>query len=412
MNLRELNYILFPAWERFEHSRLLRLLGPIPELTASLTHEGQVVFVAMLISGAAGIDVRFSHLYLVFCGLVGLLVAAYLCRPMARLEGVSLRVEHPGRVAAGEVMTFTIVVRNEGPRPVYALRIRGPFLPWDVSWVGGVPSIACLEPGREARVTLRARFLRRGHRALGRFRAMSVRPLGLVSGRRILGEPVEVTVVPRVPRIVGLRRPQDSRRAGERTARGAVAGESFELLGVRPYRAGDRIRDLHARSWARVGAPIVREYRRPAQERVVVMLSAVAPGVPREIFDAAVELTAGLAAALVRAEADVALFVVGEPEVAASHVMRGGALEPMLDRLALAEVVPVGAFDALGAEVARAAAAHLVFARWDAAAADVVERVRRSGVPIEAWVVARHGVAGGARALRPEEIATGELRVA
>jgi uncharacterized protein (DUF58 family) len=265
-------------------------------------------------------------------------------------------------------------------------------------------------------VSLRARFLCRGHRALGRFRVSSVRPLGLVAGRRVLGEPVEVTVVPRVPRIVGLRPPRDSRRAGERTARGAVAGESFELLGVRPYRPGDRIRDLHARSWARVGAPIVREYRRPAQERVVVVLSAVAPKVQREVFDAAVELTAGVTAALARAEADVALFVAGGPEVAPAHALRGAALEPVLDRLALVQAVGSGAYDFLAAELNRAAAAHLVFAHWDDAAAGAVAQARRTGVPVEAWVVARHDppldARAGVRCLRPAALGADEVRVA
>jgi uncharacterized protein (DUF58 family) len=259
---------------------------------------------------------------------------------------------------------------------------------------------------------MQARFLCRGHRSLGRFRTMSVRPLGLVSGRRVLGDPVEVTVVPRVPRLVGLRPPRESRRMGEHTARGAVAGESFELLGVRPYRPGDRIRDLHARSWARVGAPIVREYRRPAQERVVVVLSAVAPRVQREVFDAAVELTAGVTAALARAEADVAVFVAGAHETAPVHALRGAALEPVLDRLALVQAAGEGAFGFLAAEVTRAAAAHLVFAHWDEAAANVVEQVRRTGVPTEAWVVSRHEVRAGVRALRPAEIAADELRVA
>ncbi len=257
MDLRELNYILIPkSGERvddFLEGRSGRLLGPLVRFVQSATPEGTVLFVVTLVCGTASVDVTGSHLYLVFCGLAGLLLAGLLCRPFARVDGLHLRVEHPPRVAAGEPIVFTAVLRNDADTARYALRVFGPFLPWDGAWLRRRPALAVLEPGAEARVELEARLDCRGERYVGRFFVSSVRPLGLMSGRRVYSQRVRITVVPRLREIAGLPAPPAVDEPPEERGRSLHAGESFELLGVRPYRFGDRIRDRHARSSARLG---------------------------------------------------------------------------------------------------------------------------------------------------------------
>ena len=208
MDFRELNYILIPrSTERVDdwlEGRVGRVLGPFVRIGRSLTREGQVLLVVTAVTAAAGIDVTFSHLYLVFCGLAGLWMAAFLCRPLARLDQVSLQVDRPPRVAAGQGITFSVRIHNRGEAPVYALRVRGPFLPWDGTWLSGRAGVPFLPPGGVAHVELVARLDCRGERYLGRFFTSSVRPLGVLSGPRITGERVRVMVVPRVRSIEGL----------------------------------------------------------------------------------------------------------------------------------------------------------------------------------------------------------------
>ena len=280
MDLRELNYILIPksseGIDDFLDSRTGRLLGPLVRLIQAGTTEGQVLLVVTLVAGAAGVDVTFSNLYLVFCGLAGLLAAAVLCRGFARVDDLELTIEHPPRVAAGQSLAFTAVVRNGADVPRYALRVRGPFLPWDGTWLRRRPSVPVLEPGETVRLELAARLDVRGERYVGRFWGASVRPLGLAAGPRVYSQRVRVTVVPRVFPVSGLPSPPTVDEPPEERGRSLHTGESFELLGVRPYRVGDRIRDLHARSWARLGQPMVREYRRATRRRVLVLLHAQA----------------------------------------------------------------------------------------------------------------------------------------
>ncbi len=396
MNLRELNYILIPKSSEgvddfLEHSRWAGLLGPFVRLLQSVTNEGALVFVATLIAAAAGIDVHFSHLYLVFCGLFGLLIAALICRPMARLPDVHVRIEHPPRISVGEVLNFTAVVRNEGDKARFALRVRGPFLPWDGTWIQRAPSIAVVEPGQVVRVGLAARLDVRGERYLGRFYGQSVFPLGLAGGQRVRSDRVRLTVVPRVLEVRGLPPPPAIEEPPEARGHSLHRGESFELLGLRPYRPGDRIRDLHARSWARLGEPMVREYRRATRHKITVLLDAWGDPADREGFDAAVDLTASLVNWGVQQEARVDLLVAAEPSFAMRIGQEGASLEAALD--ALAPVVacedrpPIEAL--LGDRLGRFGRLLAIFATWDAERAAQAEQLRSHAPDCRILVVHR-----------------------
>lgn len=393
MNLRELNHILIPqsadTLDRWRDKRWVRGLLVLATPLRALTREGQAVAVITLVAAAAGIDVRFSHLYLVFCGLFGLLAAAFLCRPLGRVRGLEISVEHPPRVAAGEPVTFTVVLHNRGDRPLYALRVWGPFLPWDATWIERRPSVDVLAPGATVRVLTRARFLLRGQRIVGRFTVASVRPLGLMRGPTRESARVAFIVVPRVVPVDDLPLPLGGGAPPDERGRTRTAGESFELLGVRPYRPGDRIRDLHARSWARLGVPMVREYRHAQRLRVAVMLHAAYRGGPREPFEAAVCTAASLAAWAVRQDAIVDLLIVGSEVTEVELGADVASLERALD--ALAPVGPVreaaGAEAALGGRLGRLGAALLVLPRWSDARGAEIDRLRRLGVPVEVFCV-------------------------
>lgn len=423
MNLRELNYILIPdsteGFERFAGSRLGRAVIWLTTPLWSLTREGQIALFALLVAGAAGMDVRFSHLYLVFCGLFGLLFAAWLFRPFARLAQVRFEIERPPRVQAGQVVEFTGVVHNEGPRPVYGLRVRGPFLPWDGTWESQRPHVAELRPGETARVALSARFLLRGAREVGSFWLVSAWPLGLMAGRRVASAKVHFTVIPRVVPVDGLPVPPTAREPPDERGRALTAGESFELMGVRPYRPGDRIRDLHARSWARAGQPMVREYREAARRRVAVYLHPGMRKPNRDVFDAAVSVAASLVSWAVQQEALVDLVVPGDPPAVVTVGAHLAAVERALDALApvtaraglaqpVAEMAP-GAFDRVGV-------GFLVFADWGPETAAIVARIRQL-VPAQAILVSPSAATrassaeAGVIAVDPKQVAE-RIRVA
>jgi uncharacterized protein (DUF58 family) len=169
----------------------------------------------------------------------------------------------------------------------------------------------------------------------------------------------------------------------------------MDLRGVRPYRKGDRIRDLSARTWARTGKPAVREYQEEYFTRVGVVLDGVAPrkrsARSEEAFEAAVSLTAGVVAHLGRGDALVDLLVTGG-EIHALTLGRSlGFLEQALDHLAVADleanVDRSRLLERLAPYLARLSAVVMIVDGWDEAREAFVRGVEKSGVRVHAIAV-------------------------
>ncbi|MEO5511543.1 MAG: DUF58 domain-containing protein [Longimicrobiales bacterium] len=159
----------------------------------------------------------------------------------------------------------------------------------------GVGFIALIEPGEQGSAAAEVRFSRRGIYRLQRVIAATSYPFGLFAKERDLQVDGVLTVWPRTDRPV--RMPRPAGRRGSRTAAGggaAVGAERGDFRALRPYRPGDDPRDVHWRSTARRGEPIMREYDRDAAESYWIVLDLVAA--EDIVFEIAVELTAALAA--------------------------------------------------------------------------------------------------------------------
>ncbi|MEU4746529.1 DUF58 domain-containing protein, partial [Actinosynnema sp. NPDC023658] len=115
---------------------------------------------------------------------------------------------------------------------------------------------------------------------------------GLAHARTVVGDVVEVRVVPRVLPVRGL--PGGVRRghvgADERVERGGT-----DLVGLREYVPGDDLRRLHWATSARTGTLMIREDADPARPHLAVVLDDHADGYAEgEDFEDAVEVVASL----------------------------------------------------------------------------------------------------------------------
>ena len=212
-------------------------------------------------------------------------------------------------------------------------------------------------------------------------------------------------MVPRPANVLRLGMELATRHQPGGVALASKTGESMDLRGVRPYRKGDRIRDLSARTWARTGKPAVREYQEEYFTRVGVVLDCVAPRTrsarSEEAFEAAVSLTAGVVAHLGRGDALVDLLVTGG-EIHALTLGRSlGFLEQALDHLAgpsvEANVDRNRLLERLAPHLARLSAVVMIVDGWDEAREAFVRGVEKSGVRVHAIAV---GAPSRARASR------------
>jgi uncharacterized protein (DUF58 family) len=416
VNLARLNHILIPTTkegrDRFRRSPLGRIVAPIGAFYSALSDEGRVLAVAALGIGGFGLDVASTAVYLLWSALAGLIVASLLASRVHRLDGARVEVDAPRRVTIGDPVTFSIVLHNDGPgaRDRHAVRVHGPFLPWDGTWTGAPSPSVILPAGGDVRVDLAARFSARGEHHLDAFSATALVPLGLAQGPAIASAGTRILVVPRIARVVRLHTPPGSRHQPGGVALASRTGESMDLLGVRPYRAGDPVRLIHARSWARTGSPVVREYQEEYFSRIGVVVDPASPDDRRH--EAILSLAAGVVAFLSRGEALIDLLVVGDRVHDLTIGRHLGFLEQALDLLACVErekkpVPPARLLDRLAPHLGRLSCVVAIAPAWDEGA--LADRVRGAGVAFSTLVVGAPGpTAPGVARIPVEAIEQGE----
>ena len=179
----------------------------------------------------------------------------------------------PSAIHVGETFSVRIRIRNRGKRELCDV---GGWLFWEENWlqpVGESMSVARLGPGEVAEISMPVRAVSRGPCALKGPCVYCLDPIGLMRARRR-------TSVPLIPAVMPLPVPLTEFSFLTQGASGIEfarllspsAQRSTELLGVREYRTGDSLRDVHHKVWARLGRPFTREYGKEKGVGVVLVV--------------------------------------------------------------------------------------------------------------------------------------------
>lgn len=196
----------------------------------------------------------------------GVLLVLGLGLPGVVVRGVSGSVEFSaGRCRRGDVVGVRLEVVNRWPTPVSGVEVVG------VPGMEGGALLSLPARGRRVVATEFAPTLRGEYPGGGGVELASGFPLGL----RRVGKAVEVKGTLLVwPGEVGVDVPEldASARVGEALLAGRRPGTTGDLTGLRPYRRGDAVREIHWRQTARHGRLIVRERQSPATPRVSLVL--------------------------------------------------------------------------------------------------------------------------------------------
>jgi uncharacterized protein (DUF58 family) len=308
----------------FRPPRRLKLLRP-----------GVVLILGIFGLGFATMNTGNNVLYLLMGALLGLIALS------GWLSEQSLQRNHivrslPPSITAGHIARITYHVHNgKSKLPTVALELRESATPRATIGAAFVPII---EPGADASAVAEVRYDRRGLHRLETLIATTSYPFGLFEKERDLRVEGLVTVWPRTDRIVRVPRPAG--RRGVRSSAGggaAVGAERGDFRALRPYRPGDDPRDVHWRSTARRGEPIMREYDRDATESYWIVLDTVAA--TDVVFEIAVEMAAALVARAARAGERVGAMVGNTRIPAAAD---GTSLDAALDALARVDRVEHG----------------------------------------------------------------------
>lgn len=413
VNFARLNHILIPdtpedlqrARESWAGRNIAR---PALAVYHSLTRRGRTVVVLMLFVAMLGLDVDRSSNHLLAATLFAALLASVLFRRLVAMRRVSIEVAVPPRVAAGEELTVRLTLRNRDRLPHTAIQLERPFLSWDGTWLDPPLTLARLDPDEEITLLSRVRFVARGRHYLDPFFAAAAVPMRLALGPGVRSDGTPLLVVPRVAPVRQLRLGMTPRYQPGGVALASKTGESAELYGLRPYRRGDRLRDLHAKSWARTGKPVVREYQQEYFTRVGVFVDTDLEATNERGFEAAISLAAGVVLHLSRGEALIDLLVTGDTLHALTVGRSLGSFEQALDHLAVAQAGP--SFDAprtvelLAEHLSRLSSMVLVVHAWDPPRQALARQLQVHGVSVTTLVVGEGAAQAQVRFVSVEDI--------
>lgn len=379
-----------------------------------------LVIVIVLMAGL-GFGHRKDPVYQIFSLAVGMGVIA-LPWAFIRRAKIQAKRELPLYATAGETIRYTVRVTNTGawhlrrawltetppdPRPglmEFFLR-REPgeedrnafdrkfaFYRW--RWLidgrrafdgGDSTEMLDLNPGKTARVEASITPARRGVIRLDDLRILLPDPFGLVQNcRKVATPPSTLTVLPKRHPLPTFEMPGGSRfQAGDENATNAI-GSTGEFVGLRDYRPGDPLRQIHWKSWARTGRPIVKELEDTYYPRYGLVLDTFLTGANEAFFEDAVSVAASFVALIDRGDSLLDLMFIKDQ----AHMVTAGRglarMEKLLEVLAGVE----GEHDPQFGQLSRLILRHredltscvVVLAGWDGERAAFLSTLARGGM--------------------------------
>jgi uncharacterized protein (DUF58 family) len=270
-------------------------------------------------------------LYLIAYGLVLLIaVAVLLARRRRPVEAI--RSQLPRRAREGQRLRCELTLTSDAHVSTFVVEESlHPHLGTTVR----LPVVS-LSSGQELRHVYEIRPRLRGVYRVGPLVAEFKDPAGLARRRQVLAEPVDMIVHPSTETV--LDRPL-TRQFEEPPLRPPISKpwpEGFEFYGMRDYVAGDDMRRVVWRAFARTERLLVREFEQGISDRVTVVLDNDrgwhSPGEPSDTFETAVRAAASVGATHLKDGMSLSL-IANDAELGA-HFRGARARIDYLDKLA------------------------------------------------------------------------------
>ena len=220
----------------------------------------------------AGATAQAGWLFVLASGVLGLVAGSIVYRHP--LKGLEVTRAVPARVRVGDHVRVGLRAENHSRRTVPLFTVEDSFAAFDLVRVG----VERLGPGGWAEIETVRVAARRGRFAEGASVVRCGAPFGLMTTRRKLSVPSEVTVVPRWVELRSFPLAEPSSSPSDVLHERPRAGGGEEFLGVREFRPGDALRAVHWRSTARAGTLVVREYEQEISNRTALVIAGADRG--------------------------------------------------------------------------------------------------------------------------------------
>ncbi len=341
---------------------------------------GTVAACVLLLGGISAGLARTAGIFLALCA-----VSTLSRSPPA--SALQARRRLPPPPVTGEIWRYTVEIENTGATPLYDLHIEERGLPAMLRPAGEPPVLARLDPGARATVHMQLLARRRGRCTLSRLQIANAGPLGLIKSGLQIGTPDRFLVYPKVTPVPALDLPAAPAPQPGGIPVAARVGESAEFLSLRPWRPGDRLRDVDWRALARTGRAVSREYQQEYFIRLALVVDVSSPSLAEDHrVETALSLAAGVTDHLARQDFIIDIFAAGDGILRLQAGLGLDHLDNILEQMAAIE--PGAELDTeqiaavIGEEAQRLSAVIFIFTGWDQRRAELVERVRGMGVEV------------------------------
>jgi uncharacterized protein (DUF58 family) len=251
-----------------------------------------------------------------------------------------------------------------------------------------------LAPGQEANIHIEITPVRRGIIRLHDLRVLLPDPLGLFQKCiKVTAPSASLTVLPRRFPLPPIRLPGSGafRISGE--ANTNSIGNSGEFVGLRDYRPGDPLRQIHWKSWARAGRPIVKELEDTFYPRYGLVLDTLSTDRTDDVFEEVISVAASFVSEIDTSESLLDLMFVKNE----AHIVTAGRGVERAEKLleVLAGVTPSrqGDHKALARLVLRHSdditSCVVVLNGWDESRADLLHILQTGGVVCVPFIIGR-----------------------
>lgn len=397
------------------------------EFHTRCTPVGWILLSTLLLSAFVGLDTNHSMAFQLFT-LIAALILTGILSTIAFQPRIRIGRDVPTYASAGSPFTYTVDVSNEGqalkgiqllerlPDPIPGIeqfvKSREPgeetrnafdqrFAYYRWLWLINHNELARSYPGPafdlqrsgSRTITMTLTPKRRGVIQLDRMRVLQPDPFGFIKAAR--GTRVEgvetVTVLPRRYPLPVLEPTGPSRYQPRGENHAGHIGQTEEYMGLREYRRGDPMRHIHWKSWARLGAPIVKEFEDEYYARYALILDTFGREEEGSLFEEAVSIAASFACTLDTKESLLDLMFVGSQAYCYTSGRGNARPRYLLEILAAVELCHEDSFDTLHNLVAsrcRALSSCIcVLVEWNEERRVLLRTLRLHGLDVTALLV-------------------------
>lgn len=388
-----------------------------------LPHQGMVI--CLFIALTAGLDTRQTLAYQIASWLMALMVVAIAGSRFVKIR-VTVERKMPRFGSVGTPLNYRVVIHNpsdtlqtglqlfeniENPNPSLRefrdhlsgfprrglRRIITATQQWfwllDRRQLAKIEAIAIptIPPRSQTEITLTLTPKYRGSLHLTGYTLTAADPLGLVNRLKTKKLPQSFWILPKQYKVPPISLPGSRRYQSGGVAFASSVGDSEEFRALREYRAGDPLRKIHWKSWAKTGKPIVKEDQDEFFVRHALILDTFLDTDYSEKLEEAIAVAASFACEFQTQEALLDLMFVGAESYCFTAGRGVGNTDQMLEILASVQPCRDKQFEFLTPVVMERSSmlsgCICIFLEWDKPRKKLIQYLQKIRIPLMVYVL-------------------------